>query len=177
MAIHKFAMIHKNLVTNIGEEAAARIFPEYSTLPDKMNAADQADLARRIMDRMDKSLDRATIVKIRHGNTCNLPKEQKREMTEIMSKCKDIHEFLLAYGYIRQEDGTYLSNFKQQPKCWCGLFRKLDKYEPISITWCECCNGHHKKGLQEVCGHPVKTEIIKSIASGGKNCVTRVTVL
>lgn len=100
-------------------------------------------------------------------------------MTALMAKCKDIHEFLLGYGYIRQEDGTYLSNFAQAkpPKCWCGLFNRLDKYEPISITWCECCSGHHEKGLREVCGHPVKTEIIESIASGGKSCVTRVTVL
>jgi len=177
MAIHKFTMLYKNLAKHIGKEATLKIFPEYATLPDKMNATEQASLARLVMDRMDESLDHETIVKIRHGNTCNLPKEQKHEMTELMSKCKDIHDFLIAYGYIKQEDGTYLSNFKQQPKCCCGLFNKLDDYEPISTTWCECCNGHHEKGLREVCGQPVKTEIIESIASGGKNCVTKVTVL
>ena len=177
MAIHKFAMIYKNLMAYAGESMATQIFPEYETLPDNMNAADQLELARRVMDKMDAFLDRETIEKVRHGNTCNLPKEQKREMTELMASCKSIHEFLIAYGYIKQEDGTYLSNFEQQPKCWCSLFRKSDQYEPISITWCECCNGHHEKGLREVCGHPVKTEIIESIASGGKNCITRVKVL
>ena len=176
MAIHEFSMLYKNLETHLGKESALKIFPEYKTLPEKMAAEEQVALARRVMDRMDKSLDRETIVKIRHGNACNLPKEQRREMTEIMSKCKNIDEFLIAYGYIKQEDGTYLSNFKSS-NCYCGLFRKLDKYEPISITWCECCNKHHEKGLWEVCRHPVKTEIIESISSGGKSCVTRVTVL
>ena len=177
MAIDRFSMIYKNLKAHAGEDAAKKIFPEYATLPDKMDAEDQVELARCIMDRMDNSLDREIIKKVRHGNTCNLPKEQKREMTELMATCKDIHEFLVAYGYIKQEDGTYLSNFQRQPRCWCSLFRHVDSYAPISITWCECCNGHHEKGLREVCGHPVKTEIMESIASGGKNCITRVTVL
>ena len=117
MAIHKFAMIYKNLMAYAGESMATQIFPEYETLPDNMNAADQLELARRVMDKMDAFLDRETIEKVRHGNTCNLPKEQKREMTELMASCKSIHEFLIAYGYIKQEDGTYLSNFEQQPKC------------------------------------------------------------
>ena len=177
MAIHKFAMLFKNLEKNLGKEAALQIFPEYATLPEKMGAEEQAALARRVMDRMDESLDREKIVKIRRGNVCNLPKEQRREMTELMRKCKDIDEFLTAYGYVKQEDGAYLSNFKRQPKCYCGLFKKLENYEPISITWCECCNGHHEKGLREVCGQPVKTEIVESISSGGGNCVTRVSVL
>ena len=176
MAIHKFAMLFKNLEKHLGKEGASEIFPEYESIPEKMNATDQTDLARRIMDRMDKLLDRETIVKIRHGNSCNFPKKQRQEMLEIMSKCKNTDEFLTAYGYIRQDDRTYLSNFKSI-KCYCGLFRKLDKYEPISITWCECCNGHHEKGLQEICRHPIKTELIESISSGGKSCVTRVTVL
>ena len=177
MAIHIFSMIYKNLKAHAGERAAMDIFPEHATLPDKMNAVDQVALARRIMDRMDNMLDRDTVIKVRHGNTCNLPKEQKREMTALMAKCENIHEFLISYGYVKQEDNTYLSAFEQQPKCWCSLFRTLDHYEPISITWCECCNGHHEKGLLEVCRHPVKTEIIESIASGGRNCITRVTVL
>jgi len=146
-------MLYKILEKHLGKEAALKLFPEYSTIPDKMSTQEQVSLARRVMDRMDKSLDFETIVKIRHGNTCNLPKEQRREMTELMSKCKDIHDFLIAYGYTKQEDGTYLSNFKQE-KCYCGLFNKINKYEPISITWCECCNGHHEKILEKFVDNP-----------------------
>jgi len=175
MAIHKFRMLYKDLADNLGEDGALALFPEYPLLPGKMNAPDQAVLARRVMDRMDSSLDRETIVKIRRGHSCNLPKDQKRGMTGLMERCADVHEFLTAYGCTRQEDGTYLTNFTPM-KCWCSLFNKLDNYKPISITWCECCNGHTEKGLREVCGQPVKTEIIESIASGGKSCVYRITV-
>ena len=179
MAIHKFSMLFKNLESNLGKEIALQIFPEYPALPDKMNKIDQASLARLIMDRMDNILDRETIVKIRHGNTCNLPKEQKHEMAALMQKCKNIDEFLIAYyNCVKQNNGTYLTNFGQgSTKCWCSLFNKFEKYEPISITWCECCNGHTQKGIMEICGQPVKTEIIESVASGGKSCRFRITVL
>ena len=179
MAIHKFNMLFKDLETNLGKGIALKIFPEYATIPDKMDKDDQAKLMRLVMDRMDKKLDHETIVKIRHGHTCNLPKKQKQEMFELMLKCKNIEEFLVAYYHCtKQEDGTYLTNFGPgATKCWCGLFNKLDKYEPISITWCECCNGHTQKGIMEIWGQPVKTKIIESVASGGKSCRYNITVL
>jgi hypothetical protein len=179
MAIHKFAMLFKDLETNLGKETALKIFPEYTTIPEKMDKMDKVNLARKIMERMDKTLDRETIVKIRHWRTCNIPKAQRGEMVVLMQKCKDIEEFLIAwFGCIKQEDGTYLTNFgSEAKKCWCNLFHKLDEYEPISITWCECCNGHTQKSIMEICGQPVKTEIMESVASGGKSCRYRITVL
>jgi hypothetical protein len=179
MAIHIFAMLFKDLETNLGRETALNIFPEYITLPDKMDKIDQVNLMRQVMDRMDKTLNHEIIAKIRHGHTCNIPKVQKTEMVELMKKCKNIEEYLIAYyGCTKQEDGTYLTNFGADvPKCYCNLFYKLDDYEPISITWCECCNGHTQKSIMEVCGYPVKTEIIDSVASGGKSCRYRITVL
>jgi hypothetical protein len=179
MAIHKFSMLFKDLETNLGKETALKIFPEYTTIPDKMDKIAQINLMRQIMDRMDKTLNHEMIVKIRHGHTCNIPKTQKSEMVEIMKKCKNIDEFLIAYyGCIKQEDGTYITNFgADATKCWCNLFHKVGEYEPISITWCECCNGHTQKSIVEICRHPVKTEIIESVASGGKSCRYRITVL
>ncbi|MDR2941491.1 MAG: hypothetical protein LBV17_02750, partial [Treponema sp.] len=97
MAIHKFNMLFKDLETNLGKETSLKIFPEYTTLPDKMDKIDQVNLMRQIMDRMDKTLNHEMIVKIRHGHTCNIPKTQRSEMVETMKKCKNIDEFLIAY--------------------------------------------------------------------------------
>ena len=65
---------------------------------------------------------------------------------------------------------------KERLLCFTRRERQ-DEYEPISITWCECCNGHTQKSITEICRHPVKTEIIESVASGGKSCRYRITVL
>jgi len=168
-------MLFKDLEAHVGNEAAQNIFPEYAVLPEKMSVSDQATLIKRVMGRMIDTLDYETVKKIRRTRPCKMPKEQKHEMTEVMKNCKDIDEFLSAYGYIKQDDGTYLSNYKQA-KCWCGAFHSLDEYEPVSIAWCECCNAHHENGLMEICGRPVKTEIIESIVSGGRDCVYRVFI-
>lgn len=178
MAIHKFTMLYKDLVNTLGVEQANKLFPEYDTLPDKMDKQAQISIASRVMKRMDESLDKDTIVKIRHGHTCNLPKPQRAEMMELWSRCSSIDEFLTSYGCEKQVDGTYVLSWERlgQTKCSCPLFYKVSEYEPISITWCECCNGHTEKSIYEICGQRVKSEIIESISSGGKACKFKITV-
>ncbi len=179
MAIHKFTMLYKDLTDTLGIEQANKIFPEYNTLPDKLDKQTQICIASCVMQRMDESLDKDTIVKIRHGHTCNLPKAQQTEMMELRSRCSSINEFLESYGCEKQADGTYILSWEKlnQTKCSCSLFYKVNEYKPISITWCECCNGHTEKSIKEICGQPVKSEIIESISSGGKACIFKITVL
>jgi hypothetical protein len=77
-----------------------------------MDKIDQVTLARKVMDRMDKTLDRETIVKIRHYRTCSIPKAQRVEMVTLMQRYENIDEFLVVwFGCIKQEDGTYLTNY------------------------------------------------------------------
>ena len=108
---------------------------------------------------MDECLDKDTIKKIRHCHTCKPSKAQLEYMMTLWEKSNNIDEFLLSYGCEKQNDGTYLMSYNL-PNCACPLFYKVNDYQPISISWCECCNGHTAKSLFKICGKAIKTEII-----------------
>ncbi len=96
-------------------------------------------------------------------------------MMELWAKHGDMDAFLTAHGCEKQNDGTYLRRFGHS-RCVCPMFYQLSEHDPISITWCECCNACVKKGYVNITGQSVESEILESIASGGKDCVFRVTV-
>jgi len=56
------------------------------------------------------------------------------------------------------------------------MFRKLEEYEPISKTWCECCNGHVVKTFTMICNKPVTSNVVEAVACGGKDCIFEVTI-
>lgn len=56
------------------------------------------------------------------------------------------------------------------------MFRKLEVYEPMSKTWCECCNAHVIKTYSMICNKTVKSEILEAVACGDKDCVFKVTI-
>jgi hypothetical protein len=181
MAIFKFYQIYRSIKEVLGEDMAIKLFPEYSTLPDKMSANEQADLGKVIMDRMDKSLDKETIIRIRQKHTCNPSKLQITQISEVKERTSNLDEFCIEYsnilapGYVKK-NGDSLSVSFGLDKCVCGMFRKLEKYEPVSKTWCECCNGHVIKMYSLICDKPVESEIIEAIACGGKDCVFQIKI-
>lgn len=160
---------------------AIKLFPEYSTLPDKMPAREQAQLGKVIMDRMDKLLDKDIIVRIRQKHTCNPSKQQVVEIKELKEKCNNLDEFCVEYskllspGYVKK-DGDFLTVSFGLSKCVCGMFRKLEKYEPVSKTWCECCNGHVIKTYNMICDRTVSSEIQETVACGGKDCIFKINI-
>lgn len=181
MAIFKFYQIYRSIRDVLGEEMVIKLFPEYATLPDKMPAKEQAELGKTIMDRMDKLLDKSTIVKIRQLHTCNPSKEQVAKIKELKENTKNLDEFLqeyskfLAPGYVRKDGDKLYVSFGLE-KCVCGMFRKLQTYEPISKTWCECCNGHVIKTYNMICDKIKSSEIVEAIACGGTDCIFKITI-
>lgn len=181
MAIFKFYQIYRSIKEELGEEMALRIFPEFPTLPDKMPPSEQAKLGKLIMDRMDQLLDKDDIVKVRHKHCCNIPKEHVAKINELKEKCSNIDEVLSAYsdflspGYINKQGNTLYVSYGWG-KCVCGMFRKLETYEPVSETWCECCNGHVIKTFKKICEKDISSKIIETVACGGKDCVFEVNI-
>lgn len=181
MAIFKFYQIYRSIRETLGEEMALRVFPEYATLPDKMSAQEQAKLGKIVMDRMDTLLDKDTIIKIRQKNCCNPSKQQIAEINRLKQKIHNLDELCLEYskflspGYAKK-DGDFLIVSFGLDKCVCGMFRKLEVYEPMSKTWCECCNGHVVKTYSMICDKTVKSEILEAVACGDKDCVFKVTI-
>lgn len=181
MAIFKFYQIYRSIKEVLGEEMAIQLFSEYSTLPDKMPPHEQAQLGKTIMDRMDEKLDKNTVVEIRQKHCCNTPKQEIAEINRIKERTDNLYDFFVEYskflspGYVKK-DGDLLTVSFGLSKCVCGMFRKLQNYEPISKTWCECCNGHVIKTYSMICDKTVKSEIVETVASGGKDCVFKVNI-
>lgn len=169
----------RSIKEELGEEIANEIFPEYHTLPDKMPAQEQAKLGKIVIDRMDQLLDKETVVKIRQKHTCNLTKKHIQEINELKERSQSFDEFCLEYskllspGYVRKDKDLLTVSFGWD-KCVFGMFRKLDSYEPVSKTWCECCNGHVIKTFNLICDKVVESEIQETVACGGKDCIFKV---
>ncbi|MDF2804995.1 MAG: hypothetical protein K0S61_4900 [Anaerocolumna sp.] len=181
MAIFKFYQIYRSIKEVVGEEMAHRLFPEYSTLPDKMPPNEQAQLGKLVMDRLDAMLDKETVIKIRQCHTCNPSIEQLAKIIELKQKSDNIDEIIREYseflspGSVRR-DGDLLYVSFGLDKCVCGMFRKLETYEPMSTSWCECCNGHVIKMYSMICDRNVKSEILDAVACGGSDCVFKVQI-
>ena len=180
MAIFKFYQLFRCIEEELGEQKAKEFFYEYETLPDKMSANEQAGLASKIMDRLDKSLDADTVKRIRHKHPCNIPRENDAKINELIEKYisveKRIEEYVKWSNRIStssEEDRIIIS--WGSPKCECGMFRKLNEYEPVSKSWCECCNAHNAKMFSKLCGKKVESELIEGIACGGKDCIFRIS--
>jgi hypothetical protein len=181
MAIFKFYQIYRSIKEVVGEDMANNLFPEYSTLPDKMPPNEQAQLGKIVMDRLDAMLDKEAVVKVRQSHTCNLSKEQIAIIHEIKKKTDILDEIIREYseflspGSVRR-DGDMLHVSFGLGKCVCGMFRKLESYEPMPMSWCECCNGHVIKMYSMLCDKPVKSEIVEAIVCGGSDCVFKILI-
>ncbi len=181
MAIFKFYQIYRSIKEELGPDMVLKLFPEYSTLPEKMSPYEQARLGKVLMDRMDELLDECTIAKVRHKHCCNIPKNHVAEIKRIKEKNNNIDEIILEYskffspGHIKKHGNSLTVSFGLD-KCVCGMFRKLDTYEPISKTWCECCNGHVKKTFSMICDKTVTSSILEAVACGGGDCVFQVNI-
>lgn len=181
MAIFKFYQIFRSINEELGYNMAIKIFPEYLRLPDKMSAQEQAKLGKIVMDRMDDLLDKDTIIRIRQKHTCNPSKQQIKEINELKDKYKNPNEFFIEYsktlspGYAEKYEDTITVSFGWD-KCVCGMFRKLDIYEPVSKTWCECCNGHVIKIYSFICDKAVESVIQETVVCGGKDCIFKVKI-
>ncbi len=181
MAIFKFYQIYRSIKEELGSEIALKLFPEYSTLPEKMSPHEQVRLGKVLMDRMDEQLDDCTIAKVRHKHCCNIPKNHVAEIKRIKEIYDNIDDIISEYskflspGHIEKHGESLTVSFGWG-KCVCGMFRKLDTYEPISKTWCECCNGHVIKTFNMMCNKTVTSTIIEGVACGGSDCVFEVNI-
>lgn len=158
-----------------------KLFPEYATLPKKMSPSEQAHLGKVIIERMDELLDKNTINRVRHKHCCNIPKKHVEEIKSIKEKSSNVDEILSEYSKILspgqiKKNGNSLTVSFGWGKCVCGMFRKLETYEPISKSWCECCNGHVIKTFSMICDKAVTSSILETVICGGNDCIFEVII-
>lgn len=54
------------------------------------------------------------------------------------------------------------------------MFRQLKDYEPISPTWCQCCNGHNQLLFEFLLDEPVESQLVSGICAGGNVCAFKI---
>lgn len=177
----KFYQLFRSMKEELGLERAKELFPEYETLPDKMSKEEQVNLARILMKRLDDELDKDKVISIRMKHPCGVPKPTQQRKGEIKEEFinddERIHAFIkhLNGTYERISDNEYLVTWGLT-ECVCGMFRNLKEYEPISPTWCPCCNGHNELLFTALLDKEVKSELLSGICAGHKECSFRVII-
>ena len=173
--IFKFYQIFRSIKEVVGIEKAKQVFPEYEKLPDKMLPEEQAELARIIMTRLDRTFDKDTILRIRMKHPCGIPKKDNESILLIKNSYKSAEERIGAYSTYLQGKYNCISNNEYiftwgNRFCECGMFRKLSSYVPISPTWCQCCNANNKMQFEFLLDRNITSELLEGICCGGKNC-------
>jgi hypothetical protein len=145
----------------------------------------KADWAREMMRRMDETLPPETRIAIREGCACVLSNE-KSIYARTFRKLRRLHpdddrylDEVVAYlnsttplrrcGEVTR-DGDKITSVIAHGACSCSVLREGVR-EPISVTWCHCCQG----SLLSVYKHvfPDRTcamEIIGTVATGAEEC-------
>lgn len=178
--IFHFYQLKKRLEEYAGEEVRKEIFFDYDEISNKIKPEEKAAYAKKLMARMDSILDDETRVKIRRSCSCNLSKQQIAEIDNLMNQYNEIDSFLNEYsktlqpGSIKRLDDKLLLSFGWG-HCVCSVFRKAKTYEPVSRTFCECCNGHVQKWFGYIFKKPIDTEIVETVSTGGNDCLFKIS--
>lgn len=180
--IFHFYLLKKRLDEYAGEELRKKIFLGYDEISNKVKPEEKADYAKKLMERMDIMLDTETRKIVRRACSCNLSKAQISEIDHLMNQFSEISEFLAEYskalapGSIKLLDDRLLVSFGWG-HCVCSVFKKAKLYESVSKTFCECCNGHVQKWFDYIFKKQTATEIVKTVATGGDDCLFEVKYL
>lgn len=178
--IFHFYLLKKRLDEHVGEKLRKEIFLGYDEISNKVKPEEKAAYAKQLMERMDTMLDDETRKKVRRACSCNLSKTQIAEIDNLMKRSKEISDFLTEYskalapGSIKSLDDKLLVSFGWG-RCVCSVFKKAKTYEPVSKTFCECCNGHVQKCFEYIFKKPVDAELVKTVATGGDDCLFAVS--
>lgn len=174
------ALDHKahNLVASIeavgGERISGRITkglkePTRGTTPRR-----KAAWAREIVARLDDSLAPEQCREIMERCGCHVRPEGIRSDRQLWRQCGSLEEFAQAKRGQGWMDGGFLAEGNalrikiSNGRCHCGLVRASE--EPISKTYCLCCAGHLRHGLEPVFERPVHVVPESTLTSGDPEC-------
>lgn len=166
-------VLREQLDLHVGEEMRKQILPDGETIGSSAKQVKKAEWAQRVMARMDTLLDEPTRIRIRHGCACNVSAKQKQLAKQYRKEYPNLDDYLRAldvtkqFGRIRREGNTLYVEYGWG-RCLCGVVEKTT--EPVSRTFCECCNGHMHKLYEVVLNHPVTVEMVETISTGGEEC-------
>jgi Family of unknown function (DUF6144) len=132
----------------------------------------KAEWAREVIARMDALLPQEQRRGIMERRRCHASQAGIRRDKALWDQCASLEE----YAQARREqgwtefycEGDTLRFQISSGWCHCGLVRAREA--PISKTYCLCCAGHMRYGLEPVFGSPVHVEPLSTVISGDDEC-------
>ncbi len=164
-------------IAEIDRKIIDRIMEGGEDIRGKSSLEEAANWFRGAMNKMDELLNMETRKAVREGCACHLGGIKERTCAKIVQENESFEEKIRAVSakkYIcgnltLKEDGEIIAcadpDDRYYGKCVCLPGAK----EPISITYCYCCQGHIKHHLQTALGCELEGGVIASpLSSGGK---------
>ena len=164
-------------IAKINPEIIDRIMEGGENIRVKTSFEDKADWFRVAMNKMDELLDIENRKAIREGCACHLGGNKARTCNKIVQEYKSLEERINAVsakyficGRVTLKGNGEIIACPEPEDRYYGQCVCLPKSrEPISITYCYCCQGHIKHHLQTALGYQLEGGVIASpLSSGGK---------
>lgn len=167
-------LLREQLDNYVGEEMRRRILPEGECIYSTSTSKQKAGWAKAVIDRMDQLIsDDEMRKRIRHGCACGISRKQEDLVRRAKVKHANLDDYLAElsstglHGKMQREGNTLQVAFNLG-RCVCSVVSGAT--EPLSRTFCECCNGHVKMMWGKMLGMPVRSEMLETHRSGGQEC-------
>lgn len=135
--------------------------------------------AKRMMDNLDKEVDKPSRVRLMqaNGRSCYLGSNPPQFQGGVDAFVEGIKKWagagpspirregdIVYFDYVRNPAGLKVSD----GWCLCPLVEKGP--EGLSGTFCECSVGYVTEMFSGIAGKPVRVELLESLKRGGKGC-------
>jgi len=156
----------------VGKRMARRITKDLKEPTAGTPPGRKAAWAGEVIVRMDRLLPSDQRREIMERRRCHASNAGIMRNRKLWQECKSLEDFARATrergwkGYLCE--GNTLRMQISSGWCHCSLVRGREA--PISKTYCLCCAGHLRHGLEPVFEQPVYVEPISTPISGDKEC-------
>lgn len=171
---HKAHNLVENIEAVVGKRALNGLTkglkePTRGTTPKR-----KAAWAREVVGRMDDSLSPEQCREIMERCGCHIDPRASRRERQVWQECASLEEFAeckreqgwMDDGFLAEGDTLRIKI--SNGRCHRGLVRGRE--EPISRTYCLCCAGHLRHGLEAALERPVLLTPESTLISGDPEC-------
>jgi hypothetical protein len=167
----------KNLENaKIDKKTCDKILKGWDKLAPRPKPADRAVWMKKVIDRMDRFLNKKKRFKVRQECACCVGSGTKRikTMKKLFKENPDLDKFIAAVqtsGFLGakvQRKGNIIHVAFGLGHCVCTGINATK--EPVSITYCHCGKGHVIKMFEAAFQRPLRGDVITSCISGSNDC-------
>ncbi len=164
----------------IDKKTRDKIIKGWDNLTPRPKPADRAVWMKKVIERIDKLLDKKVRFKIREECACCVSPGTKRikTMKRLFQENPDLNKFIAAVqasgllGAKVERKGNSIYVGFGVGRCVCTSINATK--EPVSITYCHCGKGHVIKMFEAAFQKPLRGDVLTSCISGSDDCRFRI---